>query len=151
RPGMASPEFPRRLEYLRAAIDQLAGLAPGALNEGTDTSLLESAVRERIKEFSSAEATKTLRADFKALGDWLRQQPSAEPAANFVMAWLIGAAPSLVGQAHPSAAIREMLSGLPPAPPPRDFDPLPQFPRVRGPLAGDGNVFLYLLNGASRP
>jgi hypothetical protein len=149
---MAQQKLPRRVEYLRRVIDELAQVPLSQLNEDTDTSLLESVVKQRIGHLSNPEAKKTLRADRKALANWLRKSGNDDSPAPFILAWMMAGAPALLGVEDPVTLITEMLEDLPPASPGRSFDALPNIKRVRSDfLADDGNVFLYIVNDACEP
>jgi hypothetical protein len=150
--SVAQLKLPRRVEYLQVVIDQLAQVPRSELNEDTDISLLESVVKQRLGNLSNAEAKKTLRADRKALANWLRKSGNEDSPAYFILAWMMAGAPALLGVEDPVTSITEMLEDLPPASPGRAFGPLPHIERVQSDLlAEDGNFFLYVSNSSSEP
>jgi hypothetical protein len=150
--GMAQPKIPRRVEYLRAVIDQLGQVPRSELNEDTDTSFLETVVRQRIEHLSNAEAKETLRADRKALANWLRKPGNEDSPAHFILGWMMASAPAFLGMENSVTSIVEMVAGLPPMPPGRTFDAVPSIDRVESDLlADDGNVFLYVSHSAFTP
>lgn len=146
------PPLPSRLRYLQPVFDQFADLPPVEHYEDVDTSVLEKVLGQRVEGRSDAEANDILRADRKALGDWLAK--SGEPAllAHFVHGWMMMQRVSLIGVDDAVETISDLLSETGTAPLGRVFGPLPLIePAISALVQNDGNLFLYVSNSSFEP
>ena len=103
--SMGSKPLPSRLAYLQPALDWLATLPADELDEDTDSSLVDNALRTRISGMSESEAQQLIDDDGQALEGWLDQPGMELSPGNFILGLL-----SLPDLAH------FML--VPPEPPP---------------------------------
>lgn len=149
---MELDSLPPRLEYLRPVIQHFVENPLSEPYEDTDTSVLEDALRKRIKGLTGTKAEKTLREDRKALAAWIANSKNPDSPAHFILGWMMMGVGPLLGNDDMIGTVSDMISDLPTAPPRRDFGPLPTIEAVKSDLLrDDGNLFLYVSNSTGDP
>lgn len=149
---MPHSNVPSRLRYLQPVLELVDKVPAGQLNEDVDTSALETMFRQRIEGLPSAKARRVLSKDIKAMASWLNKPGVEQPAAHFILGWLMGAKGELLGSGDLVTSLVDSLSDLPPAPPGRQFGALPEIGPGHSTLLDEGgNVYLYIRNNATEP
>ena len=146
------PPLPSRLRYLQPVFDQFADSPPVEPYEEVDTSVLERVIGHRIEGRFDAEAKNILRADRKALGEWLAELEEPALDAHFVHGWMMSSVGSLIGMDDAVETMSDLLAEIGPAPLGRVFGPLPAIEPASSDLVQiDGNLFLYISNSSFEP
>ena len=79
-------ELPDNLRYLESALDELAEVPDGELNEDVDLSTLEAALRDRVRGLSIREAQERIHEYRRALESWGKGLGTE----NRCGAWVVG-------------------------------------------------------------
>ena len=81
--------LPEELRYLEPVLQEMRKVPPDELDESLDTTRLEAALRERVKNFGRRGAVKRLAADRDALEKWLTESGGEDPVAAWVIGYLM--------------------------------------------------------------
>jgi hypothetical protein len=80
--------LPDEIRYLQPFLRRLGRRSPDDLNECVDSSLLEEALRQRVRGLSIVEAQRQLNADRRTLHSWLASSALEANPAHWVLGFL---------------------------------------------------------------
>jgi hypothetical protein len=104
--GKATP-LPKELEYLEPVLRKMRKIPVEELNEDTDATAINEAVLGRIEALGKRGVSRRLAADRETLRRWLEESGAEEPAAWWIVGYLM----------MPGSLLRRLLSPAKPLPP----------------------------------